>query len=61
MVPLLAVTYKCLLGACVISDRAAAVLVMGWDDFATATGANNTVAAESVDDAACATFVGFMT
>ena len=61
MVPILAVAYKCLLGACVIFARATAVLVMGRDDFATATGADNTVAAGSVDDAACATFVGLMT
>ena len=61
MVPILTVTYKCLLVACVVSARATAVLVMGRDDFATATGANNTVAAGSVDDAACATIVGFMT
>ena len=30
------------------------------DDFAAATGADNTVAAGSVDNAACATIEGFM-
>ena len=38
--------------ACVIGARAHALLVVSRDDFATASRADNTAAAGSVDDAA---------